>query len=580
MNPVREVLKTGLPALLINDTLLRRCDRTEILISDSASPIRDSNHKIAGVVLVFQDVTRIRAEAELERHRLREIVAHAPAAIGVLRGPEHRWEYVNQQYVRVTGRASIEDFVGKTLVESLPEIESQPFVRLADEVYRTGVPYFGFEAKATLNRANGQPEDAYFDFVYQPLRDLGGGIDGVLVHAIEVTDRVEARKQLQEAEKTRRRLATIVDSANDAIISKNLNGIVTSWNPAAEAILGYTAQEIIGRSILSVIPPELQHDEQKILATIAQGETIDHFETTRLTKKGERLCVSLTISPLRDEAGRIIGASKILRDITRQKKAEKALHQSERLASVGRLATTVAHEINNPLEAITNLVFLAQKVAVREDVQEYLRAADEELQRVAYITRQTLGFYRETRGATAVKLGKLLDRAISVASRIRNKRVKICPEVRQDPEIHAVPGEMHQLMANLLSNSFDAVSENGKIRVRVSAARHWSGAKHGVRLVVADSGAGIPAELRSNLFEPFFTTKEDIGTGLGLWVCKRIVEKHGGSIRVKSCTAEGRSGTVFSVFLPARPEESQGEEGSRSRMASEISEVITARTWT
>ena len=563
-NPVRKVLRTGSPALLTNDTILRRRDGAEILISDSAAPIRDTCNRIVGVVLIFQDITLLRAEAELERHRLREIMANAPAAIGVLRGREHRWEYVNDQYVRVTGRRSMEDFVGKTLGESLPEIVSQPFIELADEVYRTGAAYFGHEAKATLNRANGQPEDAYFDFVYQPLRDLKGRIDGILVHALEVTERVEARKQLYEAEKVRRQLATIVDSSDDAIISKDLNGVITSWNRAAERILGYTAQEMTGTSILKVIPPELQDDEQRILSTIARGERIEHFETIRVTKSGERLCVSLTISPLLDDTGRVVGASKILRDMTRQKKAEKALHQSERLASVGRLAATVAHEINNPLEAVTNLVYLTQSCVLPKEAQERLRLADEELKRVAYITRQTLGFYRETKGARALRLGEVLDSAIQVASKTRNKGIEIRPEMRQDPEIHAVPSEIRQLIANLLSNSIDAVDTKGRIRVRVSARRALGGVKSGVKFVVADSGTGIPAELQANLFEPFFTTKKDVGTGLGLWVCRNIVEKHGGSIRVKSSTTAGRSGTAFSVFLPTHLAEPCSSEDSDS----------------
>ena len=223
--------------------------------------------------------------------------------------------------------------------------------------------------------------------------------------------------------------------------------------------------------------------------------------------------------------------------------------------AVGRLATTVAHEINNPLEAVTNLVYLAQRNAAPEDVRDYLRIADEELSRIAYITRQTLGFFGETKGAARVKLGELLDTAISMASRTRNKGIVIRPEVRQDPEIYAVPGEIRQLMAHLVSNSFDAVDANGHVRVRLSAGKDWSTANHGVRLVVADSGCGIQASVRSSLFEPFVTTKTDVGTGLGLWNCKRIVDQHRGSIRVKSSTVPGRSWTVFSVFLPSIPEE-------------------------
>ena len=349
------------------------------------------------------------------------------------------------------------------------------------------------------------------------------------------------------------RLAAIVETSDDAIVSKDLNGIVTSWNPAAERMFGFAAKEMIGRSIRILIPRELQDDEDRILATIARGERIEHFETVRLTKSGQRIDVSLTVSPVKDEAGRIVGAAKIARDITQRKKTETALRTTERLAAVGRLAATVAHEINNPLEAVINLVFLAKETAVRDDVRLLLAQADEEIGRISQLTKQTLGFYRDTNTVTAVKMGALLDPLISAfAPRMRNKGVEICPEILGDPEIQAIPGEMRQLLANLLSNSMDAVEEGGQIHIRVSARDGSNGRQpSGVRVTVADSGAGIPAAVREHIFEPFFTTKKDVGTGLGLWVCKNIVDKHHGSIRLKSSTAVGKSWTVISVFLPS-----------------------------
>lgn len=361
----------------------------------------------------------------------------------------------------------------------------------------------------------------------------------------------------KEAERVRARLAAIVESSDDAIVSKDLNGIVTSWNPAAEKMFGYTAEEIIGRPITTIIPPELLDDERQILETIGRGERIEHFETVRLTKSGERIEVSLTVSPLRDEAGRIIGAAKIARDVTHRKKAELALRTAEKLASVGRLAATIAHEINNPLEAVTNLVYLAKHAAVRNDVREYLRGAEEELDRIAHLTKQTLGFYREASGGKSMTVGSTIQALSTVyASRARNRSIQISLEIKQDPEIYAIPGEIRQLLVNLLTNSIDAVEPGGQIRVRVSAAGEWNGQRRrGVRLTIADSGPGIPAGARSRLYEPFFTTKQEVGTGLGLWVCRNIVEKHSGSIHMKSCTVPGKSGTVFSVFLPSRAKE-------------------------
>jgi two-component system CheB/CheR fusion protein len=359
----------------------------------------------------------------------------------------------------------------------------------------------------------------------------------------------------KEAEQVERRLAAIVESSDDAIISKDLNGIVISWNQAAEKIFGYSAKEMIGQSITTIIPPELQDDEQKILETIGRGERIEHFETVRLTKSGEPIDVSLTISPVRDEAGRVVGVAKISRDITQEKMTEQSLRTTERLVSVGRMAATVAHEINNPLEAVTNLVYLAKGSAVREDVREYLDAIEGELDRISHVTKQTLGFYRESIAASAMRVGPMLDPLISVfGARARNKGIEIRPEIRQDPEIFAIAGEIRQLIANLLSNSIDAVDSGGLIRIRVDAAPFNGQCPPGVRITVADSGPGIPPSVKPKLFEPFFTTKKDVGTGLGLWVCTNIVKRHHGSIRVKSSTAPGQSWTVFSVFLPSRQE--------------------------
>jgi signal transduction histidine kinase len=247
----------------------------------------------------------------------------------------------------------------------------------------------------------------------------------------------------------------------------------------------------------------------------------------------------------------VIGAAKTARDITQQKKTEQALRTTERLGSVGRMAATVAHEINNPLEAVTNMVYLAKGSAALNDVREYLSAIEEELNRISLITKQTLGFYRETIAPGAVRVGEMLNPLISMLGRrAQNKGIEIRPEIRQDPEIYAVAGEIRQLIANLLSNSIDAVDSGGLIRIRIGAKGLDGQHPTGIRITIADSGRGIPPFARSKLFEPFFTTKKDVGTGLGLWVCANIVQRHHGSIRVKSSTNPGRSWTVFSVFLP------------------------------
>ncbi len=370
---------------------------------------------------------------------------------------------------------------------------------------------------------------------------------------------VTARKAAEEASQ---QLAAIVESSDDAIVSKDLNGIVTSWNPAAERMFGFTAQEMIGRPITTIIPPELRDDETRILATITRGESIEHFETVRTKKNGQSVEISLTVSPVKDEACRIVGAAKIARDITQRKRTEQTLLLTERLAAVGRLAATVAHEINNPLEAVTNFIYLAKIARSQDEVQRFLISAEEQMATVSLLTRQTLGFYRETSGASQVKPSQIVDDMLSVfSSRARNKEIQLSRQFKSHQAIYAIPGEIRQVVANLLSNSIDAIHGPGQIQVRVSDSRRWTGTcVPGIRVTVCDTGSGIPAEARTRIFEPFYTTKQDVGTGLGLWVCKSIVDNHHGYLRALSSTVPGKSWTAISVFLPFNmPPESASE---------------------
>jgi len=395
-----------------------------------------------------------------------------------------------------------------------------------------------------------------------PLRDPVGAITRWFGTSTDISGEFEIRREiqnsqakLQEALDASQRLAAIVESSDDAIIGKNLNGIVTSWNPCAERMFGYTAEEMIGQSVRKIIPQDVFADEDRIMSAVARGERTEHFETVRKRKDGENIEVSLTLSPVCDEGGNIVGVASISRDVSQQKKVEKALHTTERLATVGRMAATIAHEINNPLEAVTNLVYLAQSYMTDEAGKGFLQHAQQELARVALLTKQTLGFYRETKGARQLTLGELVTPLVSVFSaRARNKQISIETQIKQDPSIFGIAGEIRQLFANLLNNSIDAVPHKGRIVIRIQQAQERGGMmRHGARLTVCDNGPGISTETRKKLFEPFFTTKREVGTGLGLWVSSNIVRKHEGTIKVRSSTEPGESWTVFSVFFPSAP---------------------------
>jgi len=231
-----------------------------------------------------------------------------------------------------------------------------------------------------------------------------------------------------------------------------------------------------------------------------------------------------------------------------------ALLQSEKLAALGRMAATIAHEINNPLAAAMNSVFLAESSAERpESVREYLTLADGELRRISQITNQVLGFYRESTKPSCVLIGGLMDEVLEMfKSKIRAKQATIEKQFDRQLQITAVSGELRQVFANILANSLDAISECGTIKVRVSSSKGLDHGSFRIRITVADNGSGIEAAIIRRIFEPMFTTKENIGTGLGLWVCKQLIEKHNGSIWVRSSTKANR-GTTFSIVLPLSP---------------------------
>lgn len=357
-----------------------------------------------------------------------------------------------------------------------------------------------------------------------------------------------------EAEQDHRQflLAAIVESSDDAIISKSLNGIITSWNRAAEQIFGYTSEEMVGQSILRVIPEDLHAEEGEILRKLQAGQRIEHYETVRVTKSGERIDVSLTISPVRDASGKVIGASKISQDISKRKQMERVLLQAEKVAAVGRMAATIAHEINNPLEAVLNLVFLARSSAsASEEVRRYLETAEREIERVSRIAKQTLAYYRDTDTTVELSIENLLDEVLFLyETKLRALSIRVEKQFAAARDIQVAKGELIQIFSNLIANAIDAMPQGGVLSLTVREVAREG--REGIEIVVQDNGCGIEQESISRIFEPFFTTKKDMGNGIGLWIAKQFVDTHHGHIEVESSTRQGTAGTRFSVFMPFR----------------------------
>jgi PAS domain S-box-containing protein len=355
------------------------------------------------------------------------------------------------------------------------------------------------------------------------------------------------------ADEVRQQLAAIVTSSEDAIISFTVDGMVTSWNRGAESLYGYAAAEITGRPLAVLVPTDRMGELERNLEHLNREEPVGSYETERVHRNGTRLRVLLSISPIHNEEGQLVGASAIARDITQQKRTEEALRRNERLATAGRLTAAIAHEIKNPLEALTNLVYLSRRDAAGRD--EYLRLAEQEIGRLDSIAQQALGFVRE--GATPERLdtGQILEEVVQLYLRkLQAGKVALEKHSGEDLEIFGYPGELRQLFSNLILNAMDAMRDGGRLRLRVVRAHEWSNKRRpGVRITIADTGNGITVADLPHIFEPFYTTKKETGTGLGLWLAYGIVQKHSGWIRVASRTSQGTSGTVFAVFLPESP---------------------------
>jgi PAS domain S-box-containing protein len=299
--------------------ITRNGKREDVYWTYSYGPIDDDTapNGVGGVLVVCTETTEqvlsLQRSSE-ELSRFAALFEQAPSFMAMLLGPEHRIERANPGYMRLVGNRPV---LGRTVAEALPDAAAQGYVELLDRVYRTGEAHVARGAKYTVPATPGGPaEDRYVDFVYQPIRNATGKVTGIFVDGVDVTDRASADLMAQ-------RLASIVESSDDAIISKDLNGTILSWNAGAERLFGYTADEVIGRPITILIPAELQNEEPRILERIARGERVAHYETIRQRKDRSTIPISLTVSPVRDSSGKIVAASKVARDITESKAARE-----------------------------------------------------------------------------------------------------------------------------------------------------------------------------------------------------------------------------------------------------------------
>jgi signal transduction histidine kinase len=271
-------------------------------------------------------------------------------------------------------------------------------------------------------------------------------------------------------------------------------------------------------------------------------------ELALLKPNGETMTFAFSLTPVFGEDGEVEFIVPEGRDISDLKMAQMALLQSEKLAAVGRLASSIAHEINNPLEAVTNLLYLARSTAVSPQANEYLEQADGELRRISAIASQTLRFHRQASSPQAIHASELFASVLGIFDRrMRNLGVTVEASYRATKPVVCFDGDVRQVLNNLVSNALDSMTEGGELLVRSHDSTDWKTKRKGMVLTVADKGCGMSRETTARIYEPFFTTKGDSGTGLGLWVSAEVVKRHKGSLQVRSRKG---AGTVFRLFLP------------------------------
>ena len=514
------------------------------------TPVQDRKGEITHYIAIKLDISeRRQAEANLLSLTERLSLATGVAKVGVW-----EWDLASNA---LTWDATMFEIYG------FPFVVPMPYEKWSAAVYPEDLP----AVEATLREAIDEKGRGSADFriiladgtvrnvstVGRVVLDEHANVSRVIGTAQDITERKKTENKL-------RQLATIVESSDDAIVSRTLDGTIQSWNGAAERMYEYSAAEAIGKPI-SILYPHGQRDEiPAILEKIKRGDIVRNFETIRATKDGKQIHIALTVSPIKDVSGRIVGASAIGRDITESKQMEDMFRQAQKMEAVGRLAGGVAHDFNNMLSVIIGYSELLLERAdtdgqVRKQCEEIKRAGD----RAASLTRQLLAFSRQqvleprvlNLNTSVAEIEKMLRRLIGEDIDLRTSLDPTLGLVKADP------GQIEQVIMNLAVNARDAMPEGGKLIIETSNtelddeyALHHPPCIVGryVILAVTDSGVGMSQETKTRIFEPFFTTKElGKGTGLGLSTVYGVVKQSGGYIWVYS---EPGQGSVFKLYLP------------------------------
>ena len=514
-------------------------------------PYRTADNRIEGAVIALPDIDRLK-QAE---HYLKKIIDNIPNPLLVL-DADLKVLMANLTFCKtfdVSQTATIGEPLyrlgnGQWNIPGLRELLEKVLPKnesVKDYLVAQNFPDIGQKTMVVSGRR---------------IEDVSRGSSPMILLAIEdVTERRQAEEARDALTKTLeqqfRTFDMTLSSITDFAYTFNRQGKFIYVNPPLLNLWGLKLEEAVGKTFSELPYPEemakrLQSQIQQVIAT--RKAVAD--ETPYTNPMGVTRYYEYIFNPVIGGDGTVELVAGSTRDITERRLAEAALIKSEKLAAAGRLAATLAHEINNPLQAVTNLITIL-KGSKNLDTQDqtFATMAEGELNRVTRLTQQSLAFYRESISPTSVTPEEVLDIILNLYS--KRTAAKNITAIKQYPSngttINSFPGEVRQIFSTLLLNAVDAVPMDGTIAIRVRRSTDWKNPSiHGVQIVIADSGVGIPAHNVPRIFEPFFTTKGEQGTGLGLWVASGIVNRLGGSIRMRSSVQPGKSGTSFSVFLP------------------------------
>lgn len=382
------------------------------------------------------------------------------------------------------------------------------------------------------------------------------GIAGLCALALFILRAIRLREEYTRRTREQEEWFRVtLTSIGDAVIATDHEGKVMFMNPMAERLTGNAAEQSVGRTAQEIFPIANEMTGRPVENPVAKvmegGNQLGHANHIMLHADGRRIPIQDGAACIRDDRGSLVGVVLVFRDLTTERKSQEMLRRTDKLNAAARLSATVAHEINNPLEAVSNLIYLAKTTpGAPAAVVTHLTTAEQELARVAHMTQKTLGFYRETKERRPMELGLIMDSVLELyANKIKAKDITVDRRYKPCPSLIGIPGEIRQAMANLFSNAVDAVGNRGVISIEIHCTQEPG--EQMAEVAVEDNGPGIPSENLGKIFEPFFTTKRDVGTGLGLYVTRGIVERQGGTLDVRpSEDIGGMHGACFVMRIP------------------------------